>query len=203
MAQYSQYVIYSKDPIVQQAWENLQKANAGLAKTPKSYAVRVCGGGGATDVQAGLPRGTVPSVKNPETGKLETGCLYEPREESRNRGGIWVTEMEASPISNPNYKKTKEFADMMAKALKDTEKKQSQKAKDAKESIANMEAENRLLAKGVRNVTFDEIEREKKIMEREADQEKNKGLIPGKKKLDKPKGGKRAQGKKPGKPKGR
>lgn len=64
-------------------------------------------------------------------------------------------------------------------------------------------AESRLRDRGVSKVTFDDIEREKKIMEREADQEKNKGLIPGKKGLDKPKGSKRAQAKKLGRPKGR
>lgn len=203
MAQYSERVLYSKDLSVQYAWQKLQDLKSALEKTPKAYAVRTCDGGGATDTRVGLPRGTVPNVTDPRTGKTVPGCLYAPRMEMKNYKGVWISEMEKGTILNPKYKDAKEAVDMAAKSLKDLEKKNSQKVKDDRETAANRVAENRLRDRGVSKVTFDDIEREKKIMEREADQGKNKGLIPGKKGLDRPKGNKRAQGKSPGRPRGR
>lgn len=203
MAQYSESVLYSKDLSVQYAWQNLQKLKSELEKTPKSYAVRTCDGGGARDVQIGLPRGTVPDVTHPVTGKQVPGCLYAPSMTMKNYNGVWISEMEKGTIPNPKYKDAKEAVDMAAKNLKDLEKKNSQKVKDDRDRTANRVAESRLRDKGVSKVTFDDIEREKKIMEREADREKNKSLIPGKKGLDRPKGNQRAKGKSPGRPRGR
>lgn len=118
MAQYSENVLYSKDLSVQYAWQNLQRLNSVLEKTPKAYAVHTCDGGGATDTQVGLPRGTVPNVTDPRTGKQVPGCLYPPSMKMKNYKGVWISEMEKGTILNPKYKDAKEAVDMAAKTLR-------------------------------------------------------------------------------------
>lgn len=118
MAQYSERVLYSKDLSVQYAWQKLQDLKSALEKTPKSYVVNTCDGGGARDVQIGLPRGTVPDVTHPVTGKQVPGCLYPPSMKMKNYKGVWISEMEKGTILNPKYKDAKEAVDMAAKTLR-------------------------------------------------------------------------------------
>jgi hypothetical protein len=134
--------VYSADSIVNGAWERLQNAKKALDSVPQFFAVRSCEGGqGLTSTRVKAP---IPDVIDSK-GRSVPGCAYQPGDVIKTSAqGFAYSEKESATVPNPRYKALSQDVDRLAKELKDIEKQQAQKAKQAKDKEQNAIAEQRI-----------------------------------------------------------
>lgn len=134
--------VYSADPIINGAWERLQSAKRALDSVPQFFAVRSCEGGfGMTSAQVKAP---IPNVIDSK-GRSVPGCAYQPGNVIKTSAqGFAYSEKESATVPNPKYKALSQDVNRLAKELKDIEKQQAQKAKQAKDKEQNAIAEKRI-----------------------------------------------------------